>query len=118
MALHGNKPIRLLSHGNGGSRRNTEVGGNRRPAFGNGGVAVDPEMRRMRLRKLRLARLRRLRQERLMRATTTSPPTTTTVATTTESTTAWYDFPWDKSTSEGFTDSILDYNYEIKVDDY
>ncbi|XP_067087211.1 inactive carboxypeptidase-like protein X2 [Osmerus mordax] len=114
MALHGNKPIRLLSHGNSGAPRNTVVGGNRR----NGGFPIDPEMRRMRLRKLRLARLRRLRQERLMRATTTSPPTTTTVATTTESTTAWYDFPWDKSTSEGFTDSILDYNYEIKVDDY
>lgn len=122
MALHGNKPIRLLSHGNSGSRQNTVVNSNRRVAASNGGGAVDPQVRRMRLKKLRLARLRRLRQERLMRAMTTLPPTTTTtVATTPGSTTSWYD-SWypegQQSTPGGLTEDIVDFNYEFKVDDY
>ncbi|XP_041757383.1 adipocyte enhancer-binding protein 1, partial [Coregonus clupeaformis] len=124
MALHGNKPIRLLSHGNGGTRLNTVSNGNRRVVHNNGGTAMDPEMRRMQQRKLRLARLHRLRQQKLMRSTTTLPPTTTPVPTTTEAepTTAWYDswFIGEGQTSapEGFTDSILDYNYEYKINDY
>ncbi|XP_029619355.1 inactive carboxypeptidase-like protein X2 isoform X3 [Salmo trutta] len=122
MALHGNKPIRLLSHGNGGTRRNTASNGNSRVVHNNGAAANEPETSRMRQQKRRLGRLRRLRQQKLMRSTTTLPPTTTPVPTTTEAepTTAWYD-SWligegQTSAPEGFTDSILDYNYEI--DDY
>ncbi|XP_041755233.2 adipocyte enhancer-binding protein 1 [Coregonus clupeaformis] len=122
MALHGNKPIRLLSHG--GTRRNTASNGNSRVLHNNGAAAIDPEKSRMRQQKQRLARLRRLRQQKLMRSTTTLPPTTTPVPTTTEAepTTAWYD-SWligegQTSAPEGFTDSILDYNYEYKIDDY
>lgn len=122
MALHGNKPIRLLSHGNGGTRRNTASNGNSRVVHNNGAAANEPETIRMRQQKRRLGRLRRLRQQKLMRLTTTLPPTTTPVPTTTEAepTTAWYD-SWligegQTSAPEGFTDSILDYNYEI--DDY
>nr|XP_023834197.1 inactive carboxypeptidase-like protein X2 [Salvelinus alpinus] len=120
MALHGNKPIRLLSHG--GTRRNTASNGNSRLVHNNGAAANEPETSRMRQQKRRLGRLRRLRQQKLMRSTTTLPPTTTPVPTTTkaEPTTAWYD-SWligegQTSAPEGFTDSILDYNYEI--DDY
>ncbi|XP_052335070.1 inactive carboxypeptidase-like protein X2 isoform X1 [Oncorhynchus keta] len=122
MALHGNKPIRLLSHGNGGTRRNTASNGNSRVVHNNGAAANEPETSRMRQQNRRLGRLRRLRQQKLMRSTTTLPPTTTPVPTTTEAepTTAWYD-SWligegQTSAPEGFTDSILDYNYEI--DDY
>uniref|UniRef100_A0A3Q3XD17 Uncharacterized protein n=1 Tax=Mola mola TaxID=94237 RepID=A0A3Q3XD17_MOLML len=87
-----------------------------------------------RKRRLRIARLRLLRQQRLMKlrsmtttattttTTTTLPPTTTTIPTTPKSTTPWYD-SWlietgQSSTPGGFTDSILDYNYDYKIDDY
>uniref|UniRef100_A0A674A7Q6 AE binding protein 1 n=1 Tax=Salmo trutta TaxID=8032 RepID=A0A674A7Q6_SALTR len=124
MALHGNKPIRLLSHGNGGTRRNTVSNSNRHVAHPDGVTAMSPELRREQKKKLRLDRLRRLRQQRPMRSTTTLPPTTTPVPTTTEAepTTAWYDswFIGEGQTSapESFTDSILDYKYEYKIDDY
>ncbi|KAM3868341.1 uncharacterized protein aebp1b [Diretmus argenteus] len=123
MALHGNKPIRLISHGNSRTRQSSVVNSNRRVVTNNNGHSMDPQVRRERLRRLRIARLRRLRQQRLMKAMTTLPPTTTTtVPTTTESTTSWYD-SWaigegQSSTPGGFTDSILDYNYEYKIDDY
>jgi hypothetical protein len=121
MALHGNKPIRLLSHGNGGTRQNTVSNGNRHPDRVS---AIDPNVRRKQMQKLELDRRRRLRQQRLMRSTTTLPPTTTPVPTTIEAepTTAWYDswFIGEGQTSapENFTDSILDYKYEYKIDDY
>ncbi|KAL0979154.1 hypothetical protein UPYG_G00181420 [Umbra pygmaea] len=120
MALHGNKPIRLLSHGNVGTHRNTGSSINRRVVH-TSVTAVDPMARRKRLRKLRLARLRRLQQKlettTFTTTTTTQAPTTTTA----EPTTAWYD-SWfiDGQTSapDGFTDSIAYYNYEYKIDDY
>lgn len=123
MALHGNKPIRLLSHGNGGTRRNTVSNGNRDvgpPA----GAAIAYWTRHKQREDLELDRPRHLRQQRLMRSTKTLPPTTTPVPTTTEAepTTAWYDswFIGEGQTSapESFTDSILDYKYEYKIDDY
>lgn len=124
MALHGNKPIRLLSHGNGGTRRNMVSNGNRHVAHPDRVTAMSPELRREQKKELRLDRPRRLRQQRPMRSTTTLPPTTTPVPMTTEAepTTAWYDswFIGEGQTSapESFTDSILDYKYEYKIDDY
>lgn len=131
MALHGNRPIRLLSNGNrGGGRYGSNSEFSNRIPLGNG---VDPQ--RARLRRLRLQRLRRLRQQRLLAAqTTTTPPpttttttmmTTTTVLPTTESTTPWYDWPIDeifeKSTTPpeeiDLTDA-LEYNYTYQIDDY
>ncbi|KAF7667926.1 hypothetical protein LDENG_00042180 [Lucifuga dentata] len=127
MALHGNKPIRLLSHGNSRTHQSSTANSNRHVAVSKHRYSLDPQVRRERLRRLRIARLRRLRQMRLMRSTTTLPPTTTTTTTTTtapptESTTSWYD-SWFigeglSSTPGGFTDSILDYTYEYKIDDY
>ncbi|XP_071013113.1 inactive carboxypeptidase-like protein X2 [Oncorhynchus clarkii lewisi] len=124
MALHGNKPIRLLSQGNGGTRQNTVSNGNRDVGHHDRGSAIDPNVRRKQKQKLEFDRRRRLRQQRLMRSTTTLPPTTTPVPTTIEAepTTAWYDswFIGEGQTSapESFTDSILDYKYEYKIDDY
>lgn len=130
MALHGNKPIRLLSYGNSRTQHSQFVNNNRQLGVGKNGLPWDPQVRRERLRRLRLARFRRLRQLRRMRSTTTLPPTTTTTTATTttttvpptESTTSWYD-SWlmgegQSSTPGGYTDSILDYNYEYKIDDY
>ncbi|KAG7331973.1 hypothetical protein KOW79_003807 [Hemibagrus wyckioides] len=137
MALHGNKPIRLLNPGKGshytfrGDRRI-----NNRIPDGNGGYTD-----RTRLRRLRLMRLRRLRQEKLqarMSTTTimatTMPPTTTATTTTpsptttntvllgTDNFTLWYDswLPVEENTTQPeleITDS-LDYNYNYKIDDY
>lgn len=123
MALHGNKPIRLVGHGNTRVQYPTVIQGNRRVAGGSTGFSTNSRLGLDRQRRLRIARLRRQRLMRL-RKTTTLPPTTTTttVPTTPEVTTAWYD-SWiigegQSSTPGGFTDSILDYNYEYKVDDY
>lgn len=122
MALHGNKPIRL-SYSNSRSQYPSVINSNNRAVDSNNGNLAE------RRRRLRIARMRRLRQQRLMRLrstttmmTTLPPTTTTTVATTPEPTTSWYD-PWltmegQSSTPGGFTDSILDYNYEYKIDDY
>uniref|UniRef100_A0A4W4GV44 F5/8 type C domain-containing protein n=1 Tax=Electrophorus electricus TaxID=8005 RepID=A0A4W4GV44_ELEEL len=136
MALHGNKPIRLLnpggrsryvSHGNSGRY----IVSNQIPV-NNGKLA-----NRSRFRRLRLMRLRRLRQQRLLAAkmtTTVLPPTTTMLSTTaavpttvspTESTTAWYDYwmftdlPEENTTQleTEITDS-LDSNYTYGFDDY
>ncbi|XP_070820725.1 inactive carboxypeptidase-like protein X2 isoform X2 [Chaetodon trifascialis] len=125
MALHGNKPIRL-SYANTRSQYPAVVSSSRRVVDSNNGYSgISAE----RQRRLRIARIRRLRQQRLMRlrsttttTTTTLPPTTTTIPTTPEATTSWYD-SWligegQSSTPGGFTDSILDYNYEYKIDDY
>ncbi|KAI4896018.1 hypothetical protein NFI96_000300 [Prochilodus magdalenae] len=136
MALHGNKPIRLINPG-GGSRYVSRGGGGGRVGISNripdgkGG-----EVDKARLRRLRIMKIRRLRQQRLQAAqtttttTTTLPPTTTTTPTTTvppttESTTSWYDsFPIEEYPEENttlpeleITDSI-NYNYDYKIDDY
>ncbi|XP_072244389.1 inactive carboxypeptidase-like protein X2 [Leuresthes tenuis] len=124
MALHGNKPIRL-------SYSTTRVqipavNSQRRVVNGNNGYSPNSKTSMEQQRRLRLARIRRLRRQRLMRLrsmkTTTPPPTTTTIPTTPETTTFWYD-SWligegQSSTPGGFTDSIPDYNYEYKIDDY
>ncbi|XP_068460764.1 inactive carboxypeptidase-like protein X2 [Clinocottus analis] len=121
MALHGNKPIRLSYSNN--RAQNPAFNGNRRVVDVNNGYSSNPGVGTERQRRLRIARLRRLRQQRLLklRSTTTLPPTTT-IPTTPETTTSWYE-SWaigegQTSTPGGFTDSILDYNYEYKIDDY
>uniref|UniRef100_A0A665U6V3 Si:ch1073-459j12.1 n=1 Tax=Echeneis naucrates TaxID=173247 RepID=A0A665U6V3_ECHNA len=98
----------------------------------NNGYSSNSRVTTEQQRRIKIARLRRLRQQKLMRlrsstttttTTTTLPPTTTTpIPTTPETTTSWYD-SWvinegQSSTPGGFTDSILDYNYEYKIDDY
>uniref|UniRef100_A0A8C1C6E7 AE binding protein 1b n=1 Tax=Cyprinus carpio carpio TaxID=630221 RepID=A0A8C1C6E7_CYPCA len=135
MALHGNRPIRLLSSGNRGSGHRYTYSRNQIPNSkfsnqfpnSNGG-----DMSKARLRQLRIMRIRRLRQQRLLaRNTTTPPPTTTTTITTTvppttESTTPWYgSWPLGEIFEENttspeeteLTDS-LDYNYNYTTDDY
>ncbi|XP_049906199.1 inactive carboxypeptidase-like protein X2 [Epinephelus moara] len=124
MALHGNKPIRL-SYSNNRAQYPAAPNTNRRVISSNNGYSSNSRISAERQRRLRIARLRRLRQQRLLRmrsTTTTLPPTTTTIPTTPETTTSWYD-SWiigegQSSTPGGFTDSILDYNYEYKIDDY
>ncbi|KAK7146401.1 hypothetical protein R3I93_013983 [Phoxinus phoxinus] len=133
MALHGNRPIRLLSSGNRGGGRHFSHGNNQIPnskfsnqiPVGNGG-----DMNRARLRRLRLMRIRRLRQQRLLDSKTTPPTTTMTTITslpsTTESTTPWYDsWPLGETFEENTTPpeeieltDALDYNYNYKIDDY
>ncbi|XP_054466244.1 inactive carboxypeptidase-like protein X2 [Anoplopoma fimbria] len=122
MALHGNKPIRL-SYSNNRAQNPAVANGNRRVVNGNNGYSPDSRGGSERQRRLRIARIRRLRQQRLLklRSTTTLLPTTI-IPTTPETTTSWYD-SWvigegQTSTPGGFTDSILDYNYEYKIDDY
>ncbi|KAK5871190.1 hypothetical protein PBY51_004083 [Eleginops maclovinus] len=122
MALNGNKPIRL-SYGNNRVQSPAVTNGNRRFVTSNNGFSANSQVSAERQRRLRIARIRRLRQQRLLklRPTTTLPPTTT-IPTTPETTTSWYD-SWvigegQSSTPGGFTDSILDYNYEYKIDDY
>nr|XP_046242814.1 inactive carboxypeptidase-like protein X2 [Scatophagus argus]XP_046242815.1 inactive carboxypeptidase-like protein X2 [Scatophagus argus] len=132
MALNGNKPIRL-SYSNTRAQYPAVVNNGRRVVVGNNEYSPNSQLiAERRRRRLRIARLRRLRQQRLMMlrstttmtttTTTTLPPTTTTIPTTPESTTSWYD-SWlvgegQSSTPGGFTDSILDFNYEYKIDDY
>uniref|UniRef100_A0A8C1PR34 Adipocyte enhancer-binding protein 1 n=1 Tax=Cyprinus carpio TaxID=7962 RepID=A0A8C1PR34_CYPCA len=135
MALHGNRPIRLLSSGNRGSGHRYTYSRNQIPNSkfnnqfpnSNGG-----DMSKARLRQLRIMRIRRLRQQRLLaRNTTTPPPTTTTTITTTvppttESTTPWYgswplgEFFEENTTSPEETEltDSLDYNYNYTTDDY
>ncbi|XP_060787094.1 inactive carboxypeptidase-like protein X2 isoform X2 [Neoarius graeffei] len=137
MALHGNKPIRLLNPGK-GSRytfRGDRKISNQIPN-GNGGYTD-----RTRLRRLRIMRLRRLRQQRLMAKMSTTPSMTTLPPTTTEPTTTtaiptttttippststftpWYDswLPEEENPIQPeleITDS-LDYDYNFKIDDY
>lgn len=128
MALHGNKPIRLSYT----TRAQPPQTGNsdRRVVNGHGAHSPTSHISAEKKRRLRIARLRRLRQEKLLRLrsmTTTLPTTTTSLPTTTipstpETTTFWYD-SWatmegQSSTPGGFTDSIVDYNYEYKIDSY
>lgn len=134
MALHGNKPIRLLNRGNSGSgqRYTHSTNQNQNSKFSNqipNGNSGD--MNRAQLRRLRLMRLRRLRQQRLLASKTTMLPTTTTTITTTvppttESSTPWND-PWPiGETSEENTTlpeeidltDALEYNYNYKINDY
>lgn len=125
MALHGDKPIRL-SYGTTRAQQPTVVKSNRRVVGVNNGHSSNSKLSRQ--QRLRIARMRRLRQLKLMRLRSTTVPTTTqmitttTIPTTPEPTTSWFD-PWfteegQSSTAGGFTDSILDYNYEYNVDDY
>lgn len=78
MALHGNKPIRLLNPGRGSQYtfRGDRKISNQIPN-GNGG-----DTDQARLRRLRLRRLRRLRQQRLLARMSTTPSTMTTLPTT------------------------------------
>lgn len=131
MALHGNKPIRLLSPG--GGTHYVSRGSTGRSSISNRILGTsDRDSSRAHSRRLRLMKLRRLRQQRLLAAQTTTtalPPTTTTPTTTvpptTESTTPWYDswlleeLPEENPTQPELeiTDS-LDYNYNYKIDDY
>lgn len=120
MALHGNKPIRLSYSTN--RVQNSGNNGQRRVVNGNGNrYSQNTRLSIIRRRKLRILKQRRLEKER-ERLRSTLPPTTTTIPTTPETTTSWYDsYPIDEeqsSTPGGFTDSILDYNYEYKIDDY
>lgn len=134
MALNGNKPIRL-AYSNNKVHYPAGASNGRHVVGGNNVHSSNAHMSAERKRRLRIARIRRLKQQRLMKlrstteaTTTTLPPTTTTlpptttIPTTPELTTSWYD-SWilgegQSSTPGGFTDSILDYNYEYKVDDY
>ncbi|TNM90264.1 hypothetical protein fugu_004498 [Takifugu bimaculatus] len=128
MALHGNKPIRL-SYTTRAQQPQTS-NSDRRVVDSNGAYSPTSHISAERKRRLRIARLRRLRKEKLLRLqsmTTTIPTTTTLLPTTTipstpETTTFWYD-SWatmegQSSTPGGFTDSIVDYNYEYKIDSY
>lgn len=124
MALHGNKPIRLSYSNNrvqypaaGNSNRRVVNGNNNNWSSGKSQISAE------RQRRNRIARIRRLRQQRLLRLrTTTTLPPTTTIPTTPETSTVWYDlqFPGEEysSTPGGFTDTIVNYNYEYKIDDY
>ncbi|KAM8887323.1 uncharacterized protein aebp1b [Spinachia spinachia] len=124
MALHGNKPIRL-SYANNRLQKPAIANANKRVVDGVNGNSQNSQVSTERQRRLRIARIRRLRQQRLLklRSMTTLPPTTTTtIPTTPETTTSWYE-SWvtgegQSSTPGGFTDSILEYNYEYKIDDY
>lgn len=134
MALHGNRPIRLLSSGNRGSGQRYTYSTNQiqnskfsnQIPNGNGG-----DMDRAQLRQLRLKRIRHLRQQRLLANKTTTLPTTittttTTVPPTTESTTPWYDtWPLGETLEKNTTPpedieltDALDYNYNYTIDDY
>lgn len=121
MALHGNKPIRLLSSGSRNGVRHYSHSSNQIPVSNSG------DMSRARLRRLRLMRIRRLRQQRLLAQKiipTTTTVTTTSLPTTAETTTAWYDslpeiFEENTTPHEEIelTDT-LDYNYNYNINDY
>ncbi|XP_072538645.1 uncharacterized protein aebp1b [Salminus brasiliensis] len=130
MALHGNKPIRLITRGGSSGSRGTggRVINNRIPGANNRDT-------RARLWRIRMMRRRRLQQEALLAAkvtTTTLPPTTTPPTTTepptTESTT-WYnswfpeELPEENPTQPNLeiidsNDYNYNYNYSYKIDDY
>ncbi|XP_061586809.1 inactive carboxypeptidase-like protein X2 [Cololabis saira] len=121
MALHGNKPIRLSYSNNKVYYPSVRNG---QSHVGNSGLPQSSQLSVEQRKRIRVARLRRLQQQRLLRLrsmTTTTLPPTTTIPTIPETTTFWYD-SWlaegQSSTPGGFTDSILDYNYDFKVDDY
>lgn len=121
MALHGNKPIRLLSSGSRNGVRHYSHSSNQIPVSNSG------DMSRARLRRLRLMRIRRLRQQRLLAQKiipTTTTVTTTSLPTTAETTTVWYDslpeiFEENTTPHEEIelTDT-LDYNYNYNINDY
>lgn len=129
MALNGNKPIRL-TYSNTRVQYPAVANNGRRVVNGNNVLSPNSHISAERKRRLRIARIRRLRQQRLLNlrstttttTTTTTLPPTTTIPTTPKTTTSWY-YSWvigegQSSTPGGFTDSILDYNYEYKIDDY
>ncbi|XP_030598641.1 adipocyte enhancer-binding protein 1 isoform X2 [Archocentrus centrarchus] len=132
MALHGKRPIRLITKTN--VVKTTAASTVAAPS-------IDTETENThdpaRLRRLRLMRLRRLRLQRLRAnlrttpvTTTTSTITTTTTTTTTlppetERTTSWYDawFPVDEWSTENPFDSVVfdsvptqDYPFEYTID--
>lgn len=130
MALNGNKPIRL-SYTTRAQIPEPDNNG-KRVINSNSGYTTNQHISAEKRRRLKIARLRRLRQEKLLklRSMTTTIPTTitptliptTTIPSTPETTTFWYD-TWvtmegQSSTPSDFTDSILDYNYDGKIDTY
>ncbi|KAK6316208.1 hypothetical protein J4Q44_G00137320 [Coregonus suidteri] len=145
MALHGKRPIRLVTKAppqagsdiSGGSVGSVDVA-KTGASGGTGGTSANSHNAE-RLRRLRLMRLRKLHQQRLrnnLSTTTTVATTTTTAAPTTmaaletESTTSWYDswFPVESSYTEPTPAEVLtetqeseptqDYTFEYKFDDY
>lgn len=131
MALNGNKPIRL-SYTTRAQKPEPDTNG-RRVINNNSGDFRNHHISAEKKRRLKIARLRRLRQEKLLklRSTMTTIPTTiitttliptTTIPSTPETTTFWYD-TWvtlegQSSTPGDLTDSIVDYNYDDKIDNY
>ncbi|XP_051964213.1 inactive carboxypeptidase-like protein X2 isoform X2 [Xyrauchen texanus] len=122
MALHGNRPIRLLSNGNRGGGQNYPVISRNNQIL----EGVPSSARINRLRHLRQYRKRLLAPKTTPPTTTitTTTTTTTTVLPTTESTTPWYDWPLE-TLEENTTPpeeievtDTLDYNYSYKIDDY
>ncbi|KAL6096437.1 aebp1 [Pungitius sinensis] len=136
MALHGQRPIRLVPKVT-TPKTTTPTTSPPAPTLDSHSAAQRAE----RLRRLRLLRLRRLRQQRLRAGFTAAPaiattttPTTTTAATTTttttaapsttpEATTSWYDswFPVDGWMTENPFDSLdaaptQDYHFEYTID--
>jgi len=113
MALHGQRPIRLVPKAS--APKTTAASGTPATTVDSHAAAQRAE----RLRRLRIVRLRRLRQQKLRAGLSTTPTTTTTTtaaaATTapteipeTERTTSWYDswFPVDGWVTENPFDSV------------
>lgn len=130
MALNGNKPIRLSYTTR--AQKPEPNNNDRRVINSNSGSSTNHHISAEKKRRLKIARLRRLRQEKLLklRSTKTTIPTTiattliptTIIPSTPETTTFWYD-SWvtlegQSSTPGDVTDSILDYNYDDKIDNY
>lgn len=129
MALNGNKPIRL-SYTTTRAQKPEPDNNGRRMINSNSGYFTNPHISAEKKRRLKIARLRRLRQEKLLKLRSTIPTTTitttliptTTFPSTPETTTFLYD-TWmtlegQSSTPNDLTDSILDYNYDDKIDNY
>lgn len=132
MALHGKRPIRLITKAN--VVKTTAASTVAAPS-------IDTELENpanthdiARRRRLRLMRIRRLRLQRLQASLRTTPATTMTTTTTTASTTlppetkrttSWYDswFPVDEWSTENPFDSVVfesvptqDYPFEYTID--
>lgn len=138
LALHGNKPIRLLTPGRG--NQNKFCGDNRicNQIPNSYGGYTD----QARLRRLRLKKLRQMRQQRLLArmsttpsmtttlpptttepTTTPSPTTTTMVPTSPENVTTWYYDSWlpeEETVTQPELEITdwLDYDYKLNTDDY
>ncbi|RVE66151.1 hypothetical protein OJAV_G00123750 [Oryzias javanicus] len=118
MALHGNRPIRLVKRPKAPVARTTP------PPRTTAATETQANSQNAdRLRRLRLMRLRRLRQQQrspILRTTTTTT-TTTTAAPKTKTTTSWYDPFMDSWLTENPFDSFdsqptQDYPFELTFD--